>query len=246
MPGGIFDLKNQPDAGTIIRSLFLTKPEMEKTRIILVDDHQLVRTGIANLLSDEPGFEIVGEAADSSEFLSLLDKIQPDIALLDISMPGMSGIELTRLITGNYPIIRVLILSMHTSEDFIFNAINAGAKGYLPKNTSRKELIEAIKAVARGEEYYAESISNVILKSYIKKAKSGPEDSGSKENQLSKREMEVLRLFAEGFSNQEIADKLFISIRTVESHKNHIMQRLELKSSVDLVKFAIRNNLVNL
>jgi len=226
--------------------LFLTKPDMEKTRIILVDDHQLVRTGIANLLNDEPGFEIIGEAADSNEFLALLDKIQPDIAILDIAMPGMSGIELTRLIAGSYPAIRVLILSMYTSEEYIFNAINAGAKGYLPKNISRKELIEAVHSVARGEEYYAESISNVILKSYIKKAKSGPEDSNNNENQLSKRELEVLRLFAEGFSNQEIADKLFISIRTVESHKNHIMQRLELKSSVDLVKFAIRNNIVNL
>ena len=226
--------------------LFLTKPDMEKTRIILVDDHQLVRTGIANLLNDEPGFEIIGEAADSNEFLALLDNIQPDIAILDIAMPGMSGIELTRLIAGSFPSIRVLILSMYNSEEYIFNAINAGAKGYLPKNISRNELIEAVHSVARGEEYYAESISNVILKSYIKKAKSGPEDSNNSENQLSKRELEVLRLFAEGFSNQEIADKLFISIRTVESHKNHIMQRLELKSSVDLVKFAIRNNIVNL
>lgn len=211
-----------------------------------MDDHQLVRTGIANLLISEPGFEIVGEAADSVEFFSLLETIQPEIAILDISLPGISGIELTRQITNDHKAIKVLILSMHTSEEFIFNAINAGAKGYLPKNTSRKELIEAIHAVAKGEEYYAESISNVILKSYIKKAKSGPDDSSNKENQLSKREMEVLRLFAEGYSNQEIADKLFISIRTVESHKNHIMQRLELKSSVDLVKFAIRNNMVNL
>lgn len=219
---------------------------MEKIRIILVDDHQLVRAGIANLLTSEPGIEILGEASDSNEFLLMIQKMQPDIAILDIAMPGLSGIDLTRRITVKYPGVRVLILSMYTSEEFIFNAINAGAKGYLPKNTSRKELIEAIHAISKGEEYYAESISNVILKSYIKKAKSGPEESRSKENQLSKRETEVLRLFAEGFSNQEIADKLFISIRTVESHKNHIMQRLELKSSVDLVKFAIRNNLINL
>jgi len=219
---------------------------MDKIRIILVDDHQLVRTGIANLLAGETGFEIIGEAADASELLILLEKVQPDIAVLDVAMPGMSGIDLTRLIKTNYPAIRVLILSMYNSEEFIFNAINAGAKGYLPKNTSRKELIDAIRAVVRGEEYYAESISNVILKSYIKKAKSGADEISGNENQLSKREIEVLRLFAEGFTNQEIADKLFISIRTVESHKNHIMQRLELKSSVDLVKFAIRNNMVNL
>jgi len=219
---------------------------MENIRILLADDHQLVRTGIANLLTGEPGLEIAGEASDAKEFFSMVENVRPDIAILDIAMPGMSGIELTRQITHRFPFIRVLILSMYTSEEFIFNAINAGAKGYLPKNTSRKELINAIHAINKGEEYFADTISNVILNSYIKKAKSGPDEPGNKENQLSKRELEVLRLFAEGYSNQEIADKLFISIRTVESHKNHIMQRLELKSSVDLVKFAIRNNMVNL
>ena len=217
---------------------------MEKIRLILVDDHLLVRTGIANLLSGEPGFEIIGEASEYNELMELLARSQPDTVVLDIAMPGLSGIEITKKLHNDYPGIRILILSMHTSEEFIFNAINSGARGYLPKNTSRKELIEAIYAVQRGEEYFAESISNVILKSYIKKAKSDTQDDENKENLLSKREIEVLRLFAEGLTNQEIADKLFISIRTVESHKNHIMARLELKTTVDLVKFAIRNNIV--
>ncbi|HNW53778.1 MAG TPA: response regulator transcription factor [Bacteroidales bacterium] len=217
---------------------------MEKIKLILVDDHQLVRTGIANLLSGEPGFEIIGEASESREMFDLLRQLQPDIAVLDIALPGMSGIEITKKLHNDYPGIRILILSMHTSEEFIFNAINSGARGYLPKNTSRRELIEAIYAIHRGEEYFAESISNVILKSYIKKAKSNATDDENKENLLSKRELEVLKLFAEGMTNQEIADKLFISIRTVESHKNHIMARLELKTTVDLVKFAIRNNIV--
>jgi DNA-binding NarL/FixJ family response regulator len=217
---------------------------MEKIRLILVDDHLLVRTGIVNLLSGEPGFEIIGEAADANELFDLLRHSQPDIAVLDIAMPGLSGIEITKKLHNEFPGIRILILSMHTSEEFIFNAINSGARGYLPKNTSRKELIEAIYAIHRGEEFFAESISNVILKSYIKKAKSDSPDDENKESLLSKREIEVLRLFAEGMTNQEIADKLFISIRTVESHKNHIMARLELKTTVDLVKFAIRNNIV--
>jgi len=217
---------------------------MEKIRLILVDDHQLVRTGIANLLSGEPSFEIIGEAADAKELFELLKQSQPDIAILDIALPGISGIEITKKLHNEFPGIRILILSMHTSEEFIFNAINSGARGYLPKNTSRKELIEAIYAINRGEEYFAESISNVILKSYIKKAKSDLQEDENNENLLSKREIEVLRLFAEGMTNQEIADKLFISIRTVESHKNHIMARLELKTTVDLVKFAIRNNIV--
>ena len=218
--------------------------EMEKIKLILVDDHQLVRTGIANLLAGETGFEIIGEAADAKDLFELLRKSQPDITVLDIALPGMSGIEITKKLHNDYPGIRILILSMHTSEEFIFNAINSGARGYLPKNTSRKELIEAIYAIHRGEEFFAESISNVILKSYIKKAKSDSQDDENNENLLSKREIEVLKLFAEGMTNQEIADKLFISIRTVESHKNHIMARLELKTTVDLVKFAIRNNIV--
>lgn len=217
---------------------------MEKIKLILVDDHQLVRTGIANLLSGEPAFEIIGEASESKELFELLKKSQPDIAVLDIALPGLSGIEITKKLHNDFPGVRILILSMHTSEEFIFNAINSGARGYLPKNTSRKELIEAIYAIHRGEEYFAESISNVILKSYIKKAKSNSTDSENNEKLLSKREIEVLKLFAEGMTNQEIADKLFISIRTVESHKNHIMARLELKTTVDLVKFAIRNNIV--
>ena len=217
---------------------------MEKIRLILVDDHQLVRTGIANLLSGEPGLEIIGEASDARELFDLLRISQPDIAILDIALPGLSGIEITKKLHNDFPGIRILILSMHTSEEFIFNAINSGARGYLPKNTSRKELIEAIYAIQRGEEFFAESISNVILKSYIKKAKSNSPEDENKESLLSKREIEVLRLFAEGMTNQEIADKLFISIRTVESHKNHIMARLELKTTVDLVKFAIRNNIV--
>lgn len=217
---------------------------MEKIKLILVDDHQLVRAGIANLLAGEEGFEIVGEASDSEGFFNLLEHHMPDVAVLDIALNGMSGIEITKTLHSHFPAVRILILSMHTSEEFIFNAINAGARAYLPKNTSRRELVDAIYAIWRGEEYFAESISNVILKSYIKKAKTDGIDSENRENLLSKREIEVLRLFGEGLTNQEIADKLFISIRTVESHKNHIMARLELKTTVDLLKFAIRNHIV--
>lgn len=218
----------------------------EKIKILLVDDHHLVRTGIANLLSGEPDIEVVGEAANATEMLDLLQQQKPELAILDIALPDMSGIELARQMAREFSAVKVVFLSMYTSEEFVFNAINSGAKGYLPKNTSRSELLEAIRSVAKGDEYFAESISNTILKSYIKKAKSGNPEQLRNESLLSKREMEVLRLFAQGLTNQEIADKLFISIRTVESHKNHIMQRLELKTTVDLIKFALRNNLVNL
>jgi DNA-binding NarL/FixJ family response regulator len=216
---------------------------MEKTKIILVDDHHLVRVGIANLLEGEPDLEIVGQAGNGKELFDLLDNEEADIVILDISLPGTSGIDLSKMILKQYPRIKTMMLSMFTGEEFIFNAINSGAKGYLPKNTSKQELTEAIRTIAAGGEFFAESISNVILDSYIKNAQF---EGQQKENSLSKRELEVLKLVAAGMSNQAVADKLFISIRTVESHKNHIMQRLEIKSSVDLIKFAIKNHLVNI
>jgi DNA-binding NarL/FixJ family response regulator len=135
---------------------------------------------------------------------------------------------------------------MYTSEDYIFNSIKAGAKGYLPKNISRAELLTAIARVSEGKEYFSESISNIILKSYIKKAKESEPENHITEEDLSKRELEVLKLFAEGCSNPQIAQKLFISTRTVESHKNHVMQKLNLKSPVDLIKFAIKNHIIDI
>lgn len=219
---------------------------MENIKIILADDHQLVRDGIRSLLTDAKNIEIVDEASDGFELLEKLKIISADIIVLDVSMPRLSGIEATKKISEEYPEVKVLVLSMFTGEEFVFNAIKAGAKGYLPKNTSKKELLEAIYSINAGNEYFSESISNIILKSYIKKAKTNDDYSGKKQNVLSSRELEILTLFAEGNSNQVIAEKLFISNRTVESHKNHIMQKLELKTTVDLVKFAIKNNIIQL
>jgi DNA-binding NarL/FixJ family response regulator len=219
---------------------------MSEIKIILVEDHQIVRDGIKALLLDAPGIKICGEAASGDELKALLGKKEADIIIMDISLPDISGIELTRGLTENYPDIKVLILSMHTGEDFIFNAIKAGAKGYLPKNTTRKELLNALAAIANNEEYFSESVSNIILKNYIQKAKNGGKESQPNEEKLTGREIEILKLFAGGMSNQEIADKLFISIRTVESHKNHIMQKLELNSTVDLIKFAIKSKIIEI
>jgi DNA-binding NarL/FixJ family response regulator len=219
---------------------------MESIKVILVDDHQLVRDGIRSLIKDAKNIEVIEEASDGYELLEKLKLTKPDIIVLDISMPRLSGIETTKKITDEFPDVKVLVLSMFTSEEYIFNAIKAGAKGYLPKNTSKKELLEAIYSINAGNEYFSDSISNIILKSYIKKTKTNDDYSGKKQNVLSSRELEVLTLFAEGNTNQEMAEKLFLSIRTVESHKNHIMQKLELKTTVDLVKFAIKNNIIQL
>jgi DNA-binding NarL/FixJ family response regulator len=219
---------------------------MTAIKIILVDDHQIVRDGIKSLLSGAANIEVIGEASDAYELYTLLKENQPDIVILDLSLPKISGIEIIKTLTHEYDNIRVLVLSMYTTEDFIFNSIKSGAKGYLPKNTTRKELLEAIYKLSHNEEYFSESISNIILKSYIKKAKTGDRYSEKKEAALSARELEILRLFAEGVSNKAIAEELSISIRTVESHKNHIMQKLELKSTVDLVKFAIKNKIIEI
>lgn len=215
-------------------------------KVMLVDDHQIVRDGIRLLIESMENIEVIDEAGSARDIITLLKTKTPDMAIIDISLPEMSGIELTAYLTEHHPNIRKLILSMYTSEDFIFNAIKAGAAGYLPKNTTKKELNTAIIEVMAGGEYFSESISNTILKSYIKKAQTDEVPEEKDLESLSGREQEVLKLFSEGQSNKEIADTLFISIRTVESHKNHIMQKLELKSTVDLIKFAIRKGIIEL
>lgn len=215
-------------------------------RIFLVDDHQLVRDGIKALLMSSPEISILGEASTGKECFEKISPEQPDILILDISLPDTTGIEITRRVTELYPGMKVLILSMYTNEDFIFNAVKAGARGYLPKNTSREELLEALHTIYEGEEFFADSIARVLLKSYVRKAKEDDSIAQGGPVQLTTREIEILKLFAEGFINREISEKLDISIRTVETHKNHIMKKLELKSTVELIKYAIRNKIVEL
>jgi two-component system response regulator NreC len=158
----------------------------------------------------------------------------------------MSGIEITKVIQKEYPAIRVMILSMYIGEDFIFNALKAGARGYLHKNINSYELITAIEEINKGNEYFSTQVSDIILKSFVKKAHTGVKQGEEKEETLTSRELEILKLVAEGFSNPEIAEKLVISVRTVESHKTHIMQKLLLNTIADLVKFAIKNNIIEL
>lgn len=216
---------------------------MDKINIILVDDHLIVRDGIKQILLKEENFIVVGEAENYDELIKLINFSTPDIILMDISLTGKNGIEITKELNKSYPEIKVIMLSMHISEEFIINSINAGALGYLPKNTSKKELIESINTVYNGGQHFNANISNIAIKSLIKSKNTEKEINS--DNQLSKREIEVLKLYAEGYSNKEISDKLFISIRTVESHKNHIIQKLDLKSPVDLIKYAIKNKMID-
>ena len=216
---------------------------MNKIKIILVDDHQMFRDGVKSVLSEEKNIDIIGEVGNGNDLYELLKTEQPDLIITDISMPDISGLEIAKYIAENYPGIKILILSMHSNIEFISKALSIGANGYLPKDTSMNELLEAINTIYNGENYFNKEISDTILKSIIKKSK---QEVNPKIEALTKREKEIIKLVVDGFSNKEIAEKLFISIRTVDSHKTNIMQKLNLKSSVELVKYAIKNNLAKL
>ncbi len=218
---------------------------MKNIKIILADDHQIFRDGIKSLLSDEENLEVIAEASNGEELMSLLKVFKPDVLVLDITMPKTSGIELAKIISEQYPEINILILSMHKNEDFVVNAMINGAKGYLPKDTSRKELLDAIYTIAQGEEYLGKLISSNILKSYIKKSRLGFERNDRDET-LTIREKEIIEQVGAGLSNKQIADKLFISVRTVDSHKNHIMSKLKLKSTAELIIYGIKHKIIEI
>jgi DNA-binding NarL/FixJ family response regulator len=219
----------------------------KKITILLVDDHQIIRDGVKTMIDSANDMEWVGCATNGEEALQKARCLKPDIIITDISMPEMNGIELTNKIIRTVPSSKVLILTMYTSEDYIYSVIQAGAKGVLPKqDTNREILLEAIRTIQSGQEYYSPSISRVMMKTFVESAKNSSTHEQIKKLTLTVREKEILKLYVEGYTNQEIADKLSISIRTVETHKNNIMQKYNFKTTVEMVKFALRNNLVNI
>ncbi len=216
----------------------------KKIKIILVDDHRIFRDGIKSLLSEYAAIEVIAEAASGVEALEKLLTLKPDVLILDISMQGMSGIELSAHVAERYPEMHMLVLSMHTDEEFVLNAVKAGVKGYLPKDTSKEELLEAIQTVSEGGEYYSKLVSEHFMKSYLKKMKA--DQAVIEKDDLTPRELEILKLCASGMTNKEIADKLCISGKTVDTHKNHIMQKLKLKNTAEMVLYAIKNRIIEI
>lgn len=219
---------------------------MNKIKVILVDDHELVRDGIKSLLGKSPEIEVCGEAGSFKEFKELLSKECADVVLMDINLPGVSGIESVRLLKPDFPEVKFLMLSMYTNEDFVINAVKAGASGYLPKNTTHEELSEAINSIYNGKDYFSKSISEKLFLEMMRRTKAGVSQTDSEEEIITPREKEILTKVAEGLSNADIAEQLCISIRTVETHKTNLFRKLGFSSMVDLVKYAIKHKLIDL
>lgn len=212
----------------------------KKISVVLADDHSIVRKGISLVLENDEQIEIIGQASDGKEALEMVEKLTPDVLVADISMPELNGIELTRQISEKELSTNILILSTHFEEEYILKSFDAGASGYLPKDADEDEVINAIHTIAEGEIYYTPEVSQILAQSVIKKNKK--ELGENKE--LTEREIEVLQLVVDGLSNKEIADKLFISVRTVDTHRRNLMEKLEAKNTAELVRKAFEKKLV--
>jgi len=210
--------------------------------IILADDHALVRAGIRTLLEKLPGVKIVGEAGDGRETIALVQQHSPDVVVMDISMPGLNGFDATARITREYPATKVLILSMHTGEDYVLQALSAGATGYLLKDAATNELGLALNAVRQGETYLSPTISKEVLARYEQLAQD-PRAEAAKT--LTPRMREILQLIAEGRSTKEIAFLLNLSVKTIETHRMHLMARLDIHEVAGLVRYALRHGLIS-
>jgi DNA-binding NarL/FixJ family response regulator len=222
---------------------------MTNTRLLLADDHTLVRGGIRALLNQIDGVQVVAEANDGREALELIEKLHPDIVLMDIAMSGMNGLEATMRATRDHPDLRIIILSMHTNEEYVLQALRAGAVGYLLKDAGIAELEIAIEAVKRGETYLSPPVSKHVIADYVRRVGA---DTGGQElesqpplERLTMRQREILQLVAEGHTTQEISQILNISVKTVETHRMQLMERLNIHDIAGLVRFAIRVGLIS-
>ncbi len=212
-----------------------------EVRVLLAEDHALVRAGIRSLLSESDGVEGVAEASDGRKALALMAKHEVDVALLDISMPEMNGLEAATRIARDFPNTRVIIVSMYASEEYVHQALVSGATGYILKDAGPEELEIAVRAVARGESYLSPAVSRQLVSGYVQAA--GGKPRGAEE--LSVRQRQVLKLLAEGYSNKEIARKLNVGLRTVETHREQLMEKLDIHEITGLVRYAIRVGLIS-
>lgn len=215
----------------------------DKLRLLLGDDHTLVRHGLRKILEERPDWEIVGEADDGRSAVKKALALQPDVAILDIGMPLLNGIDATRQIVHKSPATKVLILSMHSDETYVTRALNAGATGYLLKDSAGKDLIKAVTAVSQGEAFFSPAVSRLMLDDYMRRAAAG--GLTDRYDTLSDREREIFQLVAEGRSNKEVAELLGISPATVETHRARILQKLDIHNTAELVLYAVRRGVIS-
>jgi DNA-binding NarL/FixJ family response regulator len=213
---------------------------MNKIRILLADDHPMVRSGLIKLLEPFKEFVIIGEASDGEEAIAMTKKLEPDVVIIDLSMPKLSGVEATKIIRKNYPSAKVLVLTMYDNEEYVYQILKSGAGGYMLKNSGRDELASAIRAVARGDRFFSPRVSEIVMEAYLRKSETRDDvPTNDNDTLLTKREREILIYIAEGLNNSQIAEKLFISARTVETHRTNIMQKLDIHDAANLVRFAL-------
>ncbi|MCV9386387.1 response regulator transcription factor [Reichenbachiella ulvae] len=208
--------------------------------VVLADDHSVVRKGLKLLLEESGSIDVVGEANSGDQALELINELRPQVLVTDITMPGLTGLELIPLVKKKFPDTNILVLSTHNDEEYILVSFEEGALGYLPKNTKAEQLVAAIEKISRGELFYTPEVVDILGASLIKKRSPGK----SLKSWLTKREKEILKELVEGATNKEIAEKLFLSIRTIDSHRRNIMKKLNVTNSAQLVKMAIEKNLV--
>ena len=213
-----------------------------KIRILLADDHTILRAGLKMMLNAQPDMEIVGEAQDGRQAVQEAQKLLPDIVLMDITMPDINGIEATRQIKRLLPDVRILILTMHEHDEYDFQALRAGASGYMLKEAADTELITALHVIKSGQFYLSPTAQSVVVGDYLQRVRTGEERDSYRS--LTEREREILKLVAEGNTNNQIAERLIISPKTVDTHRTHIMDKLNLHSRAELVKYAMRRGLL--
>lgn len=225
---------------------------METIKIVLADDHMVVRSGIKNLLEEESNIKVIGEASNGEEALKVVQELKPDLLIIDIRMPVMTGLEATQRLSEISPGTRSLILSMHDDEEYILKSIESGASGYLLKDTSKPEFVKAIKVIYEGGKYFSGDISKVLVNSYlnVKDRKAAQAAPSGRSYDITKREKQILRMIADGIGNKEIAEQLGKSIRTIETHRFNIMKKLKVNNVVELLKKideepALKQNIQN-
>jgi len=218
---------------------------MNRIRILLVDDHTLVRAGIRKLLEEQPHFEVVGEAASGTEAIARAGDLVPDVILMHIAMPDLNGLEATRQIRKQHPRVEVLLLTVHDDHEYLFRGLKVGASGYVLKEAEEKELVMAIEAVHRGEMFVNPSMTRRLVADYLQRVGRGIGEERERLEELTDRQREVLQLLANGLSQREIAERLVISPYTVQTHRQNIMRKLNLHSRTELIKYAIRHGLTD-